>query len=245
MARDVGGYFEKLTKRGPGGRRLDTETGSVPTTDRESDRDLDRDVDRDVEPAAPPARSKRGGGVRDILADVLARGRSTTSRTAQKTRDRVRDASPKRRHPTATRSRRSLPPEGVVTIEYSPSIDGDPDPGEVVWTWVPFEDLPEQGKDRPVVVIGRRGSTLVGIPLTTKRNGSEAQIAIGTGAWDPKRRQSYARIWRMLDLDADRMRREGAVLGRARFDQVTTAVDEYYDVRRATPAGRAGDDFDY
>ena len=81
---------------------------------------------------------------------------------------------------------------------------GDPDPGEVVWTWVPFEEDPDQGKDRPVVVIGRRGRSLVGVPLTTRQNGREAQISIGTGDWDPKRRQSYARIWRMLDIDADR-----------------------------------------
>lgn len=122
-----------------------------------------------------------------------------------------------------------LPPEGVVTIEYSPRIDGDPDPGEVVWTWVPFEEDPDQGKDRPVVVIGRRNRSLVGVPLTTRRNDREAQIAIGTGDWDPKRRPSYARIWRMLDIDADRTRREGAVLERGRFDAVITAVDAYYD----------------
>jgi len=41
-------------------------------------------------------------------------------------------------------------------LEYCPNLDGDADPGEIVWTWVPFEDDPSQGKDRPVVVIGRR-----------------------------------------------------------------------------------------
>ena len=29
---------------------------------------------------------------------------------------------------------------GVPEMEYSPVADGRPDPGEVVWTWVPFED---------------------------------------------------------------------------------------------------------
>ena len=126
--------------------------------------------------------------------------------------------------------------------------DGDPDPGEVVWSWVPFEEDPEQGKDRPVVVIGRRGRNLVGVPLTTKRNDREAQISIGTGGWDPKRRRSYARIWRMLDLQPDRMRREGAVLPKDKFDQVVAAVDEYYDVRRKRTSSRGSDrndEFDY
>ena len=29
-----------------------------------------------------------------------------------------------------------------------------PEPGEVVWTWVPYEEDPTRGKDRPVPVIG-------------------------------------------------------------------------------------------
>ena len=63
------------------------------------------------------------------------------------------------------RLRRAGAPRSSSTasaIEYSPSLDGDPDPGEVVWAWVAYEDDPTQGKDRPVVVIGRRGSGLVG-----------------------------------------------------------------------------------
>jgi len=43
--------------------------------------------------------------------------------------------------------------EGPVSFEYAPVADGHPDPGEVVWTWVPFEDDPSRGKDRPVLVI--------------------------------------------------------------------------------------------
>ena len=88
-------------------------------------------------------------------------------------------------------------------------MDGDPDPGEVVWTWVAFEEDPEQGKDRPIVVIGRRGSKLVGVPLTSKQHDNEAQVAVGTGDWDPKLRPSFARIWRMLDIEPKNMRREG------------------------------------
>ena len=45
---------------------------------------------------------------------------------------------------------------GVVRPVYAPDPDGDPDPGEIVWTWVPFEDDPSQGKDRPVLVVARQ-----------------------------------------------------------------------------------------
>lgn len=129
--------------------------------------------------------------------------------------------------------RRKLPQEGIVSIAYSPNRDGDPDPGEVVWAWVPYEEDPSQGKDRPVVIIGRRGDNLVGIPLTTKQNDREAQVVVGTGEWDHKRRTSHARIWRMLELDEGDIRREGAILPRDRFDDVIAAVDEYYDIKPA------------
>ncbi len=156
-----------------------------------------------------PADASTGSGLTGRFRDVVNRGRATLRRA-------------RRRGPT---------PESAVTIEYSPRLDGDPDPGEIVWTWVPFEEDPTQGKDRPVVVIGRRGDKLVGVPLTTKRDDREPQVQVGVGDWDPQRRVSYARIWRMFDVDPSRMRREGAIIERPRFADVVKAVDKYYDVR--------------
>jgi PemK-like, MazF-like toxin of type II toxin-antitoxin system len=190
---DIGSYFEKLTKKGRGGSRLEGAAGA---------------------PASPT--------VRDRLRDVVTRGRETVERA------RGRNA------PPTGGARRTGP---LVTVEYSPTMDGDPDPGEVVWVWVPFEEDPTQGKDRPVVVIGRRGEALVGVPLTSKQHDDEVQVNVGTGDWDSKRRTSYARIWRLLDVDPTTMRREGAVLDRVRFDEVIEAVDEYYDIKRVETAG--------
>ena len=107
-----------------------------------------------------------------------------------------------------------------VSVEYSPSMDGNPDPGEIVWAWVSYEDDPKQGKDRPVVVVGRRGAGLIGVPLTSKKHDSEPQVAVGTGPWDREGRPSYAKLDRLIALDASTVRREGAVLSRDRFDDV-------------------------
>jgi len=216
---DIGDFFDKLVKRGTGGRRLDQREG---------------------EPAGEPT-------------DRTPSRPSTPRRTVDRIRDKVRDVTTGTRSSgsssgssSGTRSRSS---SAVVTIEYAPALDGDPDPGEVVWTWVPYEEDPSQGKDRPVVVIGRRGDSLVGIPLTTKRHAEEAQVEVGTGEWDSERRVSYARIWRLLPVDPSQMRREGAVLERSRFDRVIEAVDDYYDVRRVTGSqggsSRRGTDPDY
>ena len=110
------------------------------------------------------------------------------------------------------------------TVEYAPDLDGDADPGEVVWTWVPYEEDPSQGKDRPVLVVGRLGHRLVGVPLTSRENPREAQVPVGTGPWDRAGRQSFAKVERLLEIDAHQVRREGAVLGRGRFDAVVAAV---------------------
>ncbi len=115
-------------------------------------------------------------------------------------------------------------PSGGIVIEYSPCLDGDPDPGEVVWTWVTYEEDPSQGKDRPVVIIGRRGTKLLGVALTSKHHDNEPQVAVGTGAWDREGRPSYAKVDRLLDVDPSAVRREGSVLARSHFDDVVAGV---------------------
>ena len=40
-----------------------------------------------------------------------------------------------------------------LRVAYNPRTDGKPDPGEVVWAWVPYEEDASQGKDRPVLLI--------------------------------------------------------------------------------------------
>ncbi len=108
--------------------------------------------------------------------------------------------------------------------EYSPCLDGDPDPGEVVWTWVPYEDDPAEGKDRPVVIVGRQGQNLLGVALTSKLHPNEMQVTVGLGPWDPAGRRSYAKVDRLLLVDPHRVRREGAVLERQHFDDVVAGV---------------------
>lgn len=115
--------------------------------------------------------------------------------------------------PTAQRARR---------IEYAPDLDGRADPGEIVWTWVEYEEDASQGKDRPVLVVGREGTTLLGLMLSSNdsRDGHRDWVGIGTGGWDAGNRPSWVRLDRVLDVPEDGIRREGAILGRARFDEV-------------------------
>lgn len=128
-----------------------------------------------------------------------------------------------------------------VRIEYTPELDGDPDPGEVVWTWVPYEDDPSMGKDRPVVIIGRTGDVLTGVPLTSNsstggrrgRGGPDEAVPVGSGPWDSKGRPSYARVDRLIAVTPSAVRREGAILNRRAFDHVVEGVARHHQVTRA------------
>ena len=122
--------------------------------------------------------------------------------------------------------------DGDYRFEYAPELDGDPDPGEVVWTWVPYEDDPRQGKDRPVAIIGRHGRHLLGVALTSKDKHPQYQVPVGTGPWDRQGRPSYAKVDRLLDVDPAKVRREGAILDRSRHDEVVAAVRRLHERRR-------------
>ncbi len=115
---------------------------------------------------------------------------------------------------------------GPVTWEYAPGIDGDPDPGEVVWTWVAFEEATDLGKDRPVAIVGRADDQrLVGMQLSSRdRSGDLNWLAIGTGPWDREGRPSWLRRDRLLAMPARAVRREGAILPRATYDAILAAM---------------------
>lgn len=116
------------------------------------------------------------------------------------------------------------------TLVYAPNLDGDADPGEIVWTWVAYEDDPRQGKDRPVLVVGRDGRTLLGLMLSSNadRDGQRHWYALGPGAWDREHRPSWVRLDRVLTVDEDGIRREGAVLDRVRFEAVAQELRTGY-----------------
>src|SRR3712207_9197294 len=59
-------------------------------------------------------------------------------------------------------------------VQYRPRDDGAPDPGEVVWAWVPYDEGDGRGKDRPVLVVGSRGADLVGLMLSSQDHDRDA-----------------------------------------------------------------------
>lgn len=123
--------------------------------------------------------------------------------------------------PTAHRARR---------LVYSPNLDGRADPGEVVWTWVTYEEDPTRGKDRPVLVVGRDHATLLGLMLSSQeRHAADRDwVGIGSGSWDYDGRPSWVRVDRVLDVPEESIRREGAILERNVFDVVAARLRRDY-----------------
>lgn len=176
---------------------------------------------------------QRNGSLTALLRGVVGLfSRNGSRRAAPSSRSAGEPTSapaPGREGETATREVRP-PARGGLRITYSPRRDGAPDAGEVVWTWVPYEENDGRGKDRPVLVIGRHGADRVyAVRLTSKsHDGDRDYLSIGPGAWDAQGRPSWVDIEQLYSVHVRGMRREAATLDRRRFAGVAAALQQRY-----------------
>lgn len=118
---------------------------------------------------------------------------------------------------------------GPVRMTYSPQTDGKPDPGEVVWTWVPYQENDGRGKDRPVLLVAvEQSGTLLGVQLTSKPHNDADFLPVGAGAWDGEHRPSWANIDRIIRIHPAGMRREGMALPHREFVAVAGRLEQRY-----------------
>ena len=127
--------------------------------------------------------------------------------------------------------------DALAHASYTPVMDGDADPGEVVWTWVPYQEDSSVGKDRPAVVIGAQGEGVYLLQLTSKDHTRDAAqeaaagrywLDIGAGDWDSKGRPSEVRLDRALWVTATDVRREGSILPKATWQRIVDALEDHY-----------------
>lgn len=161
-------------------------------------------VYREIEQVVKTTANARASGA-DAGSASLTEGRPVTSDS----------------FPTAQRARK---------VVYAPDLDGRADPGEIVWTWVVYEDDPTRGKDRPVLVVGRDRGVLLGLMLSSQEHHASDPdwVAIGAGDWDYEGRESWVRLDRVLDVPEEGIRREGAILEREVFDVVAARLRTDY-----------------
>ena len=121
-----------------------------------------------------------------------------------------------------------------VLITYAPQrLNGIPDTGEIVWAWVPYAEDPEQGKDRPMLVIARHDALRVyALKLTTKaRPGAQNLMLLGPGTWDNHKRDSWIEMDKLYSIHHQGIRREASPLDRNRFTYIAQALADRHGWR--------------
>jgi PemK-like, MazF-like toxin of type II toxin-antitoxin system len=193
------------------------------------------------------------GDLLKAVSDVMTGGRSqgkAPSREAPRGKRRTTATRPPARRPRSSRpapAQATSPGEsgpkatvevdphsiGPVRMRYSPQSDGAPDPGEIVWTWVPFEENDGRGKDRPVLVVAvESAGTYLAVQLTSKDHDGEGDfVSVGAGAWDGEHRPSWVNLDRVIQVHEGGMRREAAALPREPFERVADRLKERYGWR--------------
>ena len=128
-------------------------------------------------------------------------------------------------------------------IFYAPNMDGQVDPGEVVWFWVPNHDADPNDEtttttddttpkftERALVVSGRTGDPVLG--LITSPNPEHADdekwLDIGSGPWDEQGRRSWLRLDKVIKVAETAIRRQGAVIPLGRFNRIASRLRNEY-----------------
>lgn len=124
----------------------------------------------------------------------------------------------------------SLPGRGGVQLSYAPRRNGRPDAGEIVWSWVPFQEDPTRGKDRPLLIIAPLDAqTMLAMKLTSRSHDRERDyLGIGSGAWDARGRPSWVDIDQVYRVHRSGIRREAGALPRDAFDRVARVLASRY-----------------
>ncbi|WP_419818874.1 type II toxin-antitoxin system PemK/MazF family toxin [Glaciibacter flavus] len=126
-----------------------------------------------------------------------------------------------------------IDPRGMraVSLGYAPTPNGQPDPGEIVWTWVPYEENDGRGKDRPVVIVATARGGFLAVQLTSKHHDGTDYLPLGPGPWDREGRPSWVILDRVFHVSAAGVRREASRLDRKRFERVASALRSRYGWR--------------
>lgn len=116
------------------------------------------------------------------------------------------------------------------SIFYAPDMDGQADPGEVVWIWAPSDGPNKPLRERALLVVGRTRHTILGLLISPnpEHEDEPGWMDIGAGEWDASGRQCWLRIDRVVEVSELGIRRQGAIFPRRRFERVANKLRSYY-----------------
>lgn len=163
------------------------------------------------------------------LAKLRERLGFTENDRASPAREKTR--SRRRAQRSAAPLRVSLTADHPRVIFYTPDVDGQADPGEVVWFWAPADAPSDPPQERAMLVVGRsRRRDVLGLLISPnqKHSDDENWMEIGVGYWDPEGRPSWVRLDHIIEVPESALRREGALFPRGRFERVASALRSHF-----------------
>lgn len=114
-------------------------------------------------------------------------------------------------------------------VIYAPDMDGQADPGEVIWISIRTHKGAEL-ELRAVLIIGRLKHTLLGLLISS--NPAHAHkpqwIGIGSGPWDAEGAESFVCLDKLLEIPESGIQRRGVSMPERRFERIATRLRTDY-----------------
>ena len=109
-------------------------------------------------------------------------------------------------------------------------MDGQADPGEVIWVWIQPNLPGHPARERAMVVVGRSQHLLLGLLISPnpEHANEDNWIDIGSGGWDVAGRQCWVRLDKILEVPESTIRRQGAIMPKSRFERIAQRLRSDY-----------------
>lgn len=110
-------------------------------------------------------------------------------------------------------------------LYYAPTMDGQAEPGEVVWL-----DVNGCSEAKSILVIGRTKRSLLGQLITPNPDLSQSYdwMDIGSGVWDKEGRTCWLRLDKIIEVSESGIQRRGATLSPHLFERIASHMREKY-----------------
>ncbi|SDL87946.1 PemK-like, MazF-like toxin of type II toxin-antitoxin system [Corynebacterium mycetoides] len=164
-------------------------------------------------------RSRRAGAQPSALEEGLALLNERLGSTPRRSRGRKKTSAARLIVKPTTRVARS--------IYYAPDMDGQAEPGEVVWVTVP--STPPQ--ERSMLIVGREHHDVLGLLISPDKEHAtdEHWLGIGSGEWEASGEPCWVRTDKTLMVAETDVHRRGASVPRRRFERVANRLRDRFD----------------